>query len=221
MFHVEHTVSLERLLSDSAKAISCQLSDNSLKKFSRYLRELSIWNERVNLTGLTQEVDIVIELFVDSLACGRTLDLEKTESIIDIGSGAGIPGIPLKIAYPSIELTLLEPRLKKTAFLHHLIGTLNLENVQVISRSAQDLVHDRSFNLFYDKVLARAIKPESIFPPVRSLISESGRAVLCRAKPLISCKKDWGMRIVDEVHYELPHGYGKRVLSILEPLREC
>ena len=78
---------------------------------------------------------MVIELFVDSLACGLALSHEKNESIIDIGSGAGFPGIPLKIAYPDLEVTLLEPRLKKTAFLHHIIGTLNLKNIQVISRS--------------------------------------------------------------------------------------
>jgi len=220
MFHVEHGVRLEKLLYEGGKAVSCPLTSKSIKIFLCYLKELSNWNERVNLTGLKKEFDIVIELFVDSLACGLVLSHEKNESIIDIGSGAGFPGIPLKIAYPELEITLLEPRLKKTAFLHHIIGTLNLQNIHVISRSVQDLYQDRSFNLVYDKVIARAIKPDSIFPEARSLLTGSGRAVLCRSKRLGSCEENWGMRIEKEIDYGLPKGYGKRVLSILNPLKE-
>jgi 16S rRNA (guanine527-N7)-methyltransferase len=220
MFHVEHGVRLDKLLYEGGKAVSCPLTGKSIKTFLCYLKELSNWNERVNLTGLKEEFDIVIELFVDSLACGLALSHKKNESIIDIGSGAGFPGIPLKIAYPELDITLLEPRLKKTAFLHHIIGTLSLENIRVISCSIQDLNHDSSFNLVYDKVIARAIKPESIFPEARSLLRGSGRAVLFRSKRLGSCEENWGMKVEEEIDYELPSGYGKRVLSILSPLKE-
>jgi len=217
---VEHGVSLEELLYEGGKAVSCPLSSESIRTFLFFLRELSDWNERVNLTGLNDESDIVIELFVDSLACGMALSPEKNESIIDIGSGAGFPGIPLKIAYPELEVTLLEPRLKKTAFLHHIIGTLSLQNIRVLSRSVQDLFQDNSFNLVYDKVIARAIKPDSIFPEAGSLLRDSGRAVLCRSKRLGSCEGSWKMSVEKEIDYELPSGYGKRVFSILKPVRE-
>lgn len=220
MFHVEHGVSLEELLYNGGKAVSCPLSSEPIKTFLLFLNELGDWNKRVNLTGLKNEFDMVIELFVDSLACGLALNPEKKESIIDIGSGAGFPGIPLKIAYPQLEITLLEPRLKKTAFLHHIIGTLNLKLTHVISRSVQDLNQDSSFSLVYDKVIARAVNPDSIFPEARSLLNDSGRAVLCRSKRLDSCGKTWGMRVEREIEYELPHEYGKRVLSILEPIKE-
>jgi 16S rRNA (guanine527-N7)-methyltransferase len=220
MFHVEHGLSLEKLLYEGGKAVSCQLSPKSIKIFLFYLKELSDWNKRVNLTGLKEELEIVIELFVDSLACGLAISPEKNESIIDIGSGAGFPGIPLKIAYPELEVTLLEPRLKKTAFLHHIIGTLSLKNIHVISRSVQDLYRDGSFKLVYDKVIAKAIKPDSIFPEALSLLGSSGRAVLCRSKSLSSCEENWGMKVEREIDYELPNEYGRRVLSILKPLKE-
>ena len=218
MFHVELGEKLEKEIFDGGKAVFCPLNSESIKSFLSYLTELSNWNERVNLTGLKKEIEIIIELFVDSLACGLALNPEKNESIVDIGSGAGVPGIPLKIAYPDLEVTLLEPKLKKTAFLHHIIGTLNLKNIHVISRTVQDLFHDHSFNLAYDKVIARAIKPESIFPEARSLLRGSGKVVLCRSKTLSSCHENWGMRVEQEIDYELPRGYGKRVLSILKPL---
>ena len=97
MFHVEHVVSLEELLYEGGKAVFCPLPRKSIKSFLSYLKELSDWNARVNLTGLKTVFDIVNELFVDSLACGLALSHKKNESIIDIGSGAGFPGIPLKI----------------------------------------------------------------------------------------------------------------------------
>ncbi len=215
---MEQGVSLEELLYEGGKAVSCPLSIESIKIFLFFLRELTEWNKRVNLTGLKNEFDMVMELFVDSLACGLALSPEKKESIIDVGSGAGFPGIPLKIAYPELEITLLEPRLKKTAFLHHVIGKLNLNHIHVVSRSVQDLRQDGSFNLVYDKVIARAIKPNSIFPEACFLLKREGRVVLCRSKRLGSCEENWGVGIDREIGYELPYKYGKRVLSILKPL---
>ena len=220
MFHVEHPVRLEKLLFSGGEAVSCPLSRDSVKTFLWYLQELSNWNAKINLTALKQEIDIVIELFIDSLACGLALSREKNESILDIGSGAGFPGIPLKIAYPNLQITLLEPRLKKSAFLHHIIGTLNLKNIQVISRSVKELCHDGSYRSAFDKVIARAVTPQAIFPEAGSFLCETGKAVLCRSKRLGSCEQSWRMRVEKEMDYELPQGYGKRVLSILEPLIE-
>ena len=84
-------------------AIGCPLEIEQIENLYIYFKELSSWNEKVNLTGLTEESDIVVTLFIDSLACGLALSPEKNESVIDIGTGAGFPGIPLKIAYPEPE----------------------------------------------------------------------------------------------------------------------
>ena len=218
MFHVEHDREIKEFLSQGAKAVGCSLLTEHIDKLFLYFKELCSWNQRVNLTGLKKETDIVVTLFIDSLACVLALNIEKNEKIIDIGSGAGFPGIPLKIAYPKLKVDLVEPRLKKTAFLHHIIGILGLENIKVISRSAQDLSHDPSFHMAYDKVVSRAIKAELIFPESCTLLNSSGRVVLCRSKVLGSTGIDYGMSLIEEIEYELPHGYGSRVLSILKPI---
>lgn len=218
MFHVEHDIEIKEFLSRGAKAVGCPLLTEQIEKLFIYFKELCSWNNRVNLTGLKKETDIVVTLFIDSLACGLALNIEKNEKIIDIGSGAGFPGIPLKIAYPKLKIDLVEPRLKKTAFLHHIIGVLGLEHIKAFSRSAQDLSHDPSFTMAYDTVVSRAIKAESIFPVSCTFMNSSGKAVLCRSKGLGSTGLGFGMSLVKEIDYELPHGYGSRVLSVLKPM---
>ena len=220
MFHVEHDREIKELLSRGANAVGCPLLTEQIEKLFIYFKELCSWNNRVNLTGLKKETDILVTLFIDSLACGLALNIEKNEKIIDIGSGAGFPGIPLKIAYPKLKIDLVEPRLKKTAFLHHIIGVLGLKHIKSLSRSVQDLAYDPSFTTVYDKVVSRAIKTESIFPVSCALINSSGKAVLCRSKKLGSNGFGFGMSLVEEIDYELPHGYGARVLSILKPLKK-
>ena len=219
MFHVEHDREIKELLSRGAKTVGCPLLSGQIEQLFIYFKELCSWNNRVNLTGLKKETDIVVTLFIDSLAVGLALNTEKNEKIIDIGSGAGFPGIPLKIAYPELKIDLVEPRLKKTAFLHHIVGVLGLEDIKALSCSAQDLSHDPSFTKVYDKVVSRAIKAESIFPVSCALMSSFGKAVLCRSKRLGSTGLGFGMSLVEEIDYELPHGYGSRVLSVLKPLK--
>ena len=218
MFHVEHEVEIKKLLSEGGIAVGCPLQSEQIENFHIYFNELRSWNQKVNLTGLTEELDIVVTLFIDSLACGIALSDEKNESVIDIGSGAGFPGIPLKIAYPKLGITLVEPRLKKTAFLHHIIGRLSLENIHVISRPIQEYCHDLSFDMLYDKVVARAIKTDSILPIAGSLLNQTGKVVLCRSKPLDTSVSSLGMALIKEFHYTLPNGYGNRVLSVLAPI---
>ena len=207
-------------LSQGASAVGCPLLPGQIEKLFIYFNELRSWSQKVNLTGLKKDTDILVTLFIDSLACGLALNFEKNEKIIDIGSGAGFPGIPLKIAYPNLTIDLVEPRFKKTAFLHHIIGVLGLENVKAHPRSAQDLSHEPIFNMEYDKVVSRAIKPESIFPVSCTFMNSSGTAVLCRSKKLGSAGTGLGMSLVKEIDYELPHGYGNRVLSVLKPMTQ-
>ena len=216
MEHKELTV--ENVLVEGAKSVSCPLSEKTIQAFLIYLNELIKWNERINLTGLNKKQDMVIELFVDSLACGMTLGPQKNENIIDIGSGGGFPGIPLKIVYPELKVTLVEPRLKKTAFLHHIIGTLRLKDIKVVSSTVEEISKDSDFQLIYDRIFARAIKTESVLPDGRVLLGHSGKIVLSKAQKLEKCEKNWGVKIDEEMSYELPMNHGKRVLTILKPI---
>ncbi|MFA5110639.1 MAG: 16S rRNA (guanine(527)-N(7))-methyltransferase RsmG [Desulfobaccales bacterium] len=118
------------LLSEGVAALGLTLSPAILEQFGIYLEELKLWNARINLTGLKDDRDIVIKHFLDSLAVLPFLD--SVPSLLDLGSGAGFPGLVLKLARPEMALTLVEAREKKTAFLECLVSRFRLTGVQVV-----------------------------------------------------------------------------------------
>jgi 16S rRNA (guanine527-N7)-methyltransferase len=118
------------LLQEGAATLGISLSPQVMSQFVVYLQELQTWNARVNLTGLKSARDIVIKHFLDSLAVLPFLD--EASSLADLGSGAGFPGLVLKLARPDLQLTLVESRGKKAAFLEYLVALWQLPGVEVI-----------------------------------------------------------------------------------------
>ena len=123
-------------------------------QFDIYLKELIEWNKKFNLTSITDPAEIRIKHFEDSLTLLQFVPLTD-QSVIDIGAGAGFPGIPLKIVCPGIKLTLLEATRKKADFLRHIVSLLNLKDVEVIWGRAEELVKDKKGK--FDIALARAV----------------------------------------------------------------
>ena len=118
------------LLKDGAAALGLELAPGVLEQFGFYLTELKRWNARINLTALRTDRDIVVKHFLDSLAVLPFLG--DAPSLADLGSGAGFPGLALKLARPDLSLTLVEAREKKTAFLEYLVSCLHLTGVEVV-----------------------------------------------------------------------------------------
>ena len=136
------------------------LKQEQLDALRRYQRYLVDWNERFNLTAITDDIGIQTRHFLDSISC--LLALEPGERyggkrVIDVGTGAGFPGIPLKIMCPAIKLTLLEATAKKVQFLEHLVEALELQDVAVIHGRAEDLGQDPQHREQYHWALARAV----------------------------------------------------------------
>lgn len=217
LFHVEQVSGLATLLLEGASELGVQLTDRNVSEFFIYFNDLLDWNRKINLTAITQEQDVVVKHFLDSIACSKALNAAHAASLLDIGSGAGFPGLPLKIVYPDLDLTLLEPSLKKTAFLRHLIGTLHMRNAVVISKRIQELVKDQAYHGRFSYIVTRAVEVNQILPFTRPLLKTNGRLVLCRSKPLDQHISLYGLQLKDEIAYRLPGGYGDRVLSVLEP----
>ena len=146
-----------------AQRLGLNLTDKQLEMFQVFCQDLVEWNRQFNLTAITQYEQIQIRHFLDSLSCTlafkeHPLSREnRSLQCIDVGSGAGFPGLPIKIYCPEIEMVLLEATGKKVGFIGHVIGHLGLRRVQPLKGRAEDVAHDPSHREFYDLVLARAV----------------------------------------------------------------
>jgi 16S rRNA (guanine527-N7)-methyltransferase len=144
------------LLESTTAAWGLPLSAAQLDQFATYAAELRPWNERVNLTTITDPDEIATRHFLDSLRCALSWG-EAPRSLIDIGAGAGFPGLPLKILRPELQLTLVESIAKKAAFLEHIVGLLGLSGVQVVVGRAEAAGRDPAHRERYDVAVARAV----------------------------------------------------------------
>ena len=146
---------LNKLLSDSARCMGITLTDRELSLFSAYYRELLVWNKKINLVSANSAPDIPVKHIIDSLT-PLPFITNKSGTLLDIGTGGGFPGIPLKIALPSLKVFLLESSRKKTSFLKHIIRILNLDDITVIHDRVENIVADDVYRGRFDVIISRA-----------------------------------------------------------------
>jgi 16S rRNA (guanine527-N7)-methyltransferase len=152
-----HTIyDMAETLHTEASKLGVQLTPSELDTFDLYAKELIAWNDKINLTTITDPADIMTKHFIDSLSLISTLT-DKHKTLLDIGSGAGFPGIPIKIARPDLTVTLVESVGKKVAFLEHAIKILKLKNIEAVLARAEELGHEENYREKYDVVTARAV----------------------------------------------------------------
>ncbi|GIW02505.1 MAG: ribosomal RNA small subunit methyltransferase G [Roseiflexus sp.] len=155
MIFVPVSHSMDELLR-IATSWGLHLDQRQIEQFARYSAELRAWNMRVNLTSITDEREIVTRHFLDSLRCALSWG-DTPSRLIDIGSGAGFPGLPLKILHPELHVTLVESVGKKAAFLQHIVAVLDLRDVTVVTARAEVVGRDPQHREQYDVVTARAV----------------------------------------------------------------
>jgi len=144
------------LFKRGVERLQLTLSERQYEQLMRYREELLDWNIRVNLTAITDAGEVLLKHFLDSLSLLQAFD-RGTASLLDIGSGAGFPGLVLKIARPQWQVTLLEATGKKVLFLQHVIARLNLQGVVAIHGRAEELAHQSDYRSKFDLVTARAV----------------------------------------------------------------
>ena len=220
MFHVERSpVPALDLLAKGARELGLSLSDTQLADLLLYLRELQIWNQRINLTAMQNEEQILVKHFLDSLMCGRALRPGSTVgAMLDIGTGAGFPGLPLKVLRPDLPIVLLEPNQKRLAFLRTVIGQLKLEHVAAHPSRVEEFARQPEQRGRFTYIVSRALSPDRFLSSIGPLLEAGGRVILFRSLtpkegPLLP---DCALQMSDSISYTLPFGYGHRTLCVLE-----
>jgi 16S rRNA (guanine527-N7)-methyltransferase len=171
----------EKILLAGAREIGVLLSREQIKQFSLYLNELLLWNQKMNLTSITKSVDIVTKHFLESLMLVRYI--RGKHSLLDLGSGAGFPGIPVKIVMPDIGVILLDSREKKVFFQRHIIRMLGLKGIDAIHERADDMAQKEKYRESFDIVVSRAFASlEVIFRMGAPFIKKGGLLIVAKGK---------------------------------------
>lgn len=169
---------LKHILKTGAAELGIAIGDTEVALFLKYLSELKEWNQKINLTAITDERDIVTRHFLDSLTPASFLVHQKT--LLDIGSGAGFPGIPLKIVLPHLEVTLMDSVNKKVVFMKHIIRTLGLEQIEAVHATCRG---DRLVAFTFDVVISRAFAEMGKFLELAAPYTKKGGLLLAMKGP--------------------------------------
>ena len=146
-----------RLLEDCLEKLNISIDEGQKSKFEKYYSLLLEKNKVMNLTRITDEREIIIKHFVDSLMICKVIEMDKVESLIDVGTGAGFPGIPIKIMWPNTKVTLLDSLDKRVGFLKEVIEELDLEGIEAVHGRAEDFGQDANYREQFDLCVSRAV----------------------------------------------------------------
>ena len=148
---------MSQIFEEKLSQIGITLSDKQKEQFDKFYELLVEWNKVMNLTGITEYEEVNEKHFVDSLSIVKAIDMNQVHSLVDIGTGAGFPGIPLKIAFPHIKVVLLDSLNKRINFLNTVIKELGLENIETIHGRAEDFAKQPEYREQFDLCVSRAV----------------------------------------------------------------
>jgi len=196
------------------KQLDIELSDKQLKQFIIYYEMLVEWNKAINLTAITDFKDVLVKHFLDSVSLIKAIDINSEMKVIDIGTGAGFPGIPLKIVFPNLKITLLDSLNKRIHFLNEVIETLDLKEIDTVHGRAEDFAKPGKLREQYDVCVSRAVAnmttlSEYCLPFVKIdgfFISYKSEKIVEEMKNAEKGIKILGGKIENQIEFNLP-GY--------------
>lgn len=203
----------EEIFVNYLKELNIEITPEKLEQLNKYYNLLIEWNEKINLTSITKKEDVYLKHFYDSLTLNKSIDLNSVSTLCDIGTGAGFPGLVLKIMFPHLKITLLDSLNKRTEFLKLVITELNLTDIEVINSRAEEYKNRE----FFDIVTARAVAPLNILLELATPISKK-YVILMKAnceeelKNTKNLYKELSLELESKEEFLLPFENSKRTI---------
>jgi 16S rRNA (guanine527-N7)-methyltransferase len=210
------------LVIDGARTLGIEIDESATAQFSVHAFELVEWSRKINLTSIIQPRDVAVKHFIDSLAPAQFIP--ENARLLDIGSGGGFPGIPLKILKPSVSAMLIDSVRKKVNFLKHLVRTLKLERIEACQVRAENLIEHTAFSNSFDVIISRALSSLDLFVKMAlPLLAAQGTIIAMKGKldqiELDKLRSDTPKDLyhIEVKDYQLPSIHAQRSIVIIRP----
>ncbi len=215
---------MEKLVHEARELFNVHITGRQVMLLMTYEKELLEWNQKFNLTAIRDSESIRTKHFLDSFSCVLAWQANPPSSLIDVGTGAGFPGLALKILYPNLKLTVVDSVGKKAMFCQHIVSTLGLNEVSVIQARAEDLGHNKNHREAYDWAVARAVAnlnvlSEYLLPLVKvggTMLAQKGETAHAEAKSAKKAMKLLGGELRELIPVNLPDVSDDRYLVLVD-----
>lgn len=216
---------MHKMIEDGAYELDININATQIESIIRFIDELKLWNTKMNLTSIEDDIDIVAKHIIDSLSILPYIP-DHAKTFIDIGTGAGFPGIPVKIVKDDIKVVLLDSLAKRIGFLQHSINLLKLRGIEAIHARAEDMAGQKEHRQMYDAAVARAVAPLNVLCEYcLPYVKQDGLFLAMKAKianEIDDAKRALnilGGEIVDVINFTLPLKSAERNIIIIKKFR--
>lgn len=207
----------KELFVEELRKINVNITEQQLEKLEQFYTLLIEWNEKINLTRIVEKEEVYLKHFYDSLTIAKVIDLSKVETLCDIGTGAGFPGVVLKILYPNLKITLVDALQKRVNYLNEIIKIMDLDNIVAIHKRGEELKEK------YDVVTSRAVANiEKLLTYTMHLVSKNGVMIAMKGNieeeltKLVEAKINKKYNIIEVNKFLLPIENSKRSLVVIK-----
>lgn len=210
---------VKKIVKDGFSVLSFSLTEYQMEQFYLYLKLLLNWQRSISLTSVKEPLKILEQHFIDSLFCLTGAEFEGALRVVDVGTGAGFPGVPIKVCKPSIHLHLVESKKKKVNFLLELIQLLHLEDTRVLHGRAEDFARDTLYREEYDVALCRAVNVQTALELTIPFLKKGGRLLLLASEKIGGFEQrllELGAELLEKRSYTLPFSKKSRSLLVVE-----
>lgn len=202
-------------------------SDLQIQQFDTYYELLTEWNKVMNLTAITDFEDVLVKHFIDSLAICKYVDFNKYSNLIDVGTGAGFPGLPIKIMFPHLRVTLMDSLNKRINFLNEVITACGLQDIIAIHGRAEDFAHVKDYREQYDLCVSRAVANLSVLNEYcMPFVKIGGKFIPFKSEHVdeelnnaLKSIKVLGGKFVDKINFDLYGTEAKRTILIIDKVK--